>query len=79
VCDQRFELFEPDKRLLDAELLPYESSHTRSSAIALDCYNRGRPHTKRKRSIAPFRNGSLTKHEIPLFSSAKRKETMQKF
>jgi hypothetical protein len=47
-------------------------------AIALDCYNRGRPHTKRKRSIAPFQNDSLTKQAIPLFSIANRKETMQK-
>jgi hypothetical protein len=58
-CDQRFELIEPGKWLVDAELLPYESSHTRPSAIALDCYNRGRLHTKRKRSIAPLQNDSL--------------------
>jgi hypothetical protein len=58
-CDQRIELIEPDKWLLDAEPLAYESSHARPSAIALDCYNRGRTHTKRKRSIAPFQNDSL--------------------
>ena len=74
----RQSIYERDKRLLDAELLPYESSHTRPSAIALDRYNRGRPHTKRKRSIAAFQNCSPTKHAIPLFSSANRKETMQK-
>jgi hypothetical protein len=33
--------------------------HTRPSAIAPDCYKRGRTHTKRKRSIAPFQNDSL--------------------